>query len=103
MRLMSLFFFMTYAKILERDFERLDLCVCYRHMNVSPLGIAEGIHSVFLLNVHRTAMLDGFDAVFANACDMEGLQRTRRSIVCARDSPGRAYPDRHAPLAMVIP
>jgi len=101
-RLMTLLFFMTFVKILERDIERLDLCVCDRHMNVSPLGIAESIHSVFLLNVPRTAMVGGFDAVFANACDMKGLQRAYRRIVCARDSPSRADPDRHVPHAMVI-
>jgi len=62
------FFLMSFAKMLERDFDRLELS--YRHTNISPMGSAEGTGSDFPLNPHRTAELAGFDGVFENACDM---------------------------------
>jgi len=62
------FFLMSFVNMLERDFDRLELC--YRHTNISPMGCAEGTGSDFPLNPHRTAELAGFDGVFENACDM---------------------------------
>lgn len=68
-RPMSLgFFLVSFVKMLERDFDRLELC--YKHTNISPIGIAEGTGSDFPLNPQRTAELGGFDEVFDNACDM---------------------------------
>jgi argininosuccinate lyase len=61
------FFLISFVKMLERDFERLELS--YRHTNVSPIGIAEGTGSDFPINTRRTAELGGFDEIFANACD----------------------------------
>ena len=62
------FYFMTWVKMLERDFERLILC--YKHTNISPAGTSEGTGTDFPLNPHRTAELLGFDAVYENANDM---------------------------------
>jgi argininosuccinate lyase len=62
------FFLMSLVQMLERDFDRLELC--YKHTNISPIGIAEGSGSDFPLNLRRTAELSGFDEVFGNACDM---------------------------------
>lgn len=68
-RPMSLgFFLVSFVKMLERDFDRLELC--YKHTNVSPMGIAEGTGTDFPLNPQRSAELGGFDEVFDNACDM---------------------------------
>ncbi len=62
------FYFMTWVKMLERDFERLILC--YKHTNISSAGTSEGTGTDFPLNPHRTAELLGFDAVYENANDM---------------------------------
>ncbi|MCW4041033.1 MAG: lyase family protein [Candidatus Bathyarchaeota archaeon] len=62
------FYFLTWVKMLERDFERLVLC--YKHTNISPAGTSEGTGTDFPLNPHRTAELLGFDAVYENANDM---------------------------------
>ena len=62
------FYFMTWVKMLERDFERLVLC--YKHTNISPAGTSEGTGTDFPLNPRRTAELLGFDAVYENANDM---------------------------------
>jgi argininosuccinate lyase len=62
------FYFMTWVKMLERDFERLVLC--YKHTNISPAGTSEGTGTDFPLNPFRTAELLGFDAVYENANDM---------------------------------
>ena len=62
------FYFMTWVKMFERDFERLELC--YKHTNISPAGTSEGTGTDFPLNPQRTSDLLGFDDVYGNANDM---------------------------------
>jgi len=75
------FYFMTWVKMFERDFERLELC--YKHTNISPAGTAEGTTTDFPLNPERTKDLLGFDVIYDNGNDMWLTQDFRIELFTA--------------------
>ena len=61
------FHFLSWASVLERDYQRADST--YQRVNQSPAGSAILTGSNFALNRHRTADLLGFDGVIENTHD----------------------------------